>query len=79
MFGVITSPFKTCAIARPALWKEDATLVSLSLSAMIRARRTYKQAHQQLKQEFGLDLFEGRPRPSLHRYAPMSMNAYVFL
>jgi hypothetical protein len=37
------------------------------------------QAHQQLKEELGLDHFEGRSWTGLHRHALMTMIAYAFL
>src|SRR3546814_3896602 len=37
------------------------------------------QAHQQLKEELGLDHFEGRSWVGLHRHALMTMIAYAFL
>lgn len=32
-----------------------------------------------MKEELGLDHFEGRSWPGLHRHAPMTMIAYAFL
>jgi SRSO17 transposase len=37
------------------------------------------RAHQQLKEELGLDHFEGRSWQGLHRHALMTMIAYAFL
>jgi transposase len=42
-------------------------------------RRICEQAHQQLKEELGLDHFEGRSWHGLHRHALMTMIAYAFL
>jgi hypothetical protein len=50
-----------------------------TLAATIKARWVCEQAHQQLKEELGLDHFEGRSWPGLHRHALMTMIAYVFL
>ena len=36
-------------------------------------------SHQQLKEELGLDHFEGRSWSGIHSYALMSMTAYAFL
>ena len=49
------------------------------LAAAIKARWICEQAHQQLKEELGLDHFEGRSWIGLHRHALMSMIAYAFL
>jgi hypothetical protein len=38
-----------------------------------------EQAHQQLKEELGLDHFEGRGWPGLHRHALMALLAFCFL
>jgi hypothetical protein len=48
------------------------------LAATIKARWVYEQAHQQLKEELGLDHFEGRSWTGLHRHALMTMIAYAF-
>jgi SRSO17 transposase len=50
-----------------------------SLAATIKARWICEQAHQQLKEELGLDHFEGRSWHGLHRHALMAMIAYAFL
>ena len=50
-----------------------------TLAATIKARWVCEQAHQQLKEELGLDHFEGRSWPGLHRHALMTMIAYAFL
>src|SRR6195952_1027862 len=55
----------------------DATLKTLA--AAIKARWICEQAHQQLKEELGLDHFEGRSWTGLHRHALMTMIAYAFL
>ena len=49
------------------------------LAATIKARWVCEQAHQQLKEELGLDHFEGRSWTGLHRHALMTMIAYAFL
>jgi SRSO17 transposase len=38
-----------------------------------------EQAHQQLKEELGLDHFEGRSWRGLHRHALLTLIAYLFL
>jgi SRSO17 transposase len=48
------------------------------LAAAIKARWVCEQAHQQLKEELGLDHFEGRSWAGLHRHALMTMIAYAF-
>ena len=50
-----------------------------TLAAIIKARWVCEQAHQQLKEELGLDHFEGRSWQGLHRHALMTMIAYAFL
>jgi SRSO17 transposase len=49
------------------------------LAGAVKARWACEQAHQQLKEELGLDHFEGRSWGGLHRHALMSMIAYAFL
>jgi SRSO17 transposase len=49
------------------------------LAGTIKARWVCEQAHQQLKEELGLDHFEGRSWTGLHRHALMTMIAYAFL
>ena len=66
-------PNSAMEIIRPA----DATIKTLA--ATIKARWVCEQAHQQLKEELGLDHFEGRSWTGLHRHALMTMIAYAFL
>ena len=49
------------------------------LAGAIKARWICEQAHQQLKEELGLDHFEGRSWPALHRHCLMCMIALAFL
>src|SRR5215208_6698627 len=49
------------------------------LAAVIKARWVCEQAHQQLKEELGLDHYEGRSWIGLHRHALMTMIAFAFL
>ena len=49
------------------------------LAVAIKARWVCEQAHQQLKEELGLDHFDGRSWTGLHRHALMTMIAYAFL
>jgi SRSO17 transposase len=49
------------------------------LACLIKARWVCEQAHQQLKEELGLDHFEGRSWRGLHRHALMTLIAYLFL
>jgi SRSO17 transposase len=55
----------------------EATLKALATA--VKARWICEQAHQQLKEELGLDHFEGRSWTGLHRHALMTMIAYAFL
>jgi hypothetical protein len=50
-----------------------------TLAATIKARWVCEQAHQQLKEELGLDHFEGRSWTGLHRHALMTLVAFAFL
>ena len=50
-----------------------------ALAAAVKGRWICEQAHQQLKEELGLDHFEGRSWTGLHRHALMTMIAYAFL
>jgi SRSO17 transposase len=49
------------------------------LAATIKARWSCEQAHQQLKEELGLDHFEGRSWHGLHHHAVLTMVAFAFL
>ena len=49
------------------------------LTATIKARWVCEQAHQQMKEELGLDHFEGRSWRGLHRHVLMTLIAYLFL
>jgi SRSO17 transposase len=49
------------------------------VAGAIKARWICEQAHRQLKEELGLDHFEGRSWTGLHRHALMTMMAYAFL
>src|SRR6516225_2265143 len=53
--------------------------VEMVLATTIKARWVCEQAHQQMKEELGLDHFEGRSWQGLHRHALMTMIAYAFL
>ena len=50
-----------------------------TLAAVIKARWVCEQAHQQMKEELGLDHFEGRGWLGLHHHALFSMLAFTFL
>lgn len=49
------------------------------LATAIKARWSCEQAHQQLKEELGLDHFEGRTWRGLHRHALMTLICFAFL
>jgi SRSO17 transposase len=55
----------------------DTTLKQLA--SLIKARWVCEQAHQQLKEELGLNHFEGRSWRGLHRHVLMALIAYLFL
>ena len=50
-----------------------------TLAAVIKARRSCEQAHQQMKEELGLDHFEGRGWLGLHHHALFSMLVFTSL
>jgi len=50
-----------------------------TLARAIKARWVCEQAHQQLKEELGLDHFEGRSWRGLHHHALLTMIAFAFL
>jgi SRSO17 transposase len=50
-----------------------------ALAALIKARWVCEQAHQQLKDELGLDHFEGRSWRGLHHHALLCLLAFAFL
>jgi SRSO17 transposase len=56
---------------------EDASLESLA--SLIKGRWVCEQMHQQMKEELGLDHFEGRGWRGLHHHALMTMIAFAFL
>jgi len=49
------------------------------LAATLKRRGVCAQMHQQIKEELGLDHFEGRSWRGLHHHALMSMLAFAFL
>ncbi len=51
----------------------------LTLARAIKARWVCEQAHQQMKEELGLDHYEGRSWRGLHHHALLSMIAFTFL
>jgi SRSO17 transposase len=50
-----------------------------TLAATIKARWSCEQGHQQMKEELGLDHFEGRSWHGLHHHAVLTMIAFAFL
>jgi len=55
------------------------TASRLTLVRAIKARWACEQAHQQLKDELGLDHFEGRSWLGLHHHALLTMMAFTYL
>jgi SRSO17 transposase len=49
------------------------------VAAAIKARWSCEQVHQQLKEELGLDHFEGRSWRGLHHHALLTMISFAFL
>ena len=56
-----------------------ATATLPQLARAIKARWVCEQAHQQLKEELGLDHFEGRSWTGLHHHALLTQLAFTFL
>ena len=56
-----------------------ARIARRALVGTIKARWVCEQAHQQLKEELGLDHFEGRSWTGLHRHALMTCLAFAYL
>jgi SRSO17 transposase len=50
-----------------------------ALAAAVKARWVCEQAHQQLKEELGLDHFEGRTWTGLHHHALLSLISFAFV
>jgi SRSO17 transposase len=50
-----------------------------TLAALVKSRWVCEQAHQQMKEELGLDHFEGRKWHGLHHHALMTMISFAFL
>ena len=50
-----------------------------TLASLIKGRWVCEQMHQQMKEELGLDPFEGRSWLGLHHHALMTMIAFAFL
>ena len=50
-----------------------------TLARAIKARWVCEQAHQQLKEELGLDHFEGRTWLGLHHHALLTLISFAFL
>jgi SRSO17 transposase len=61
------------------LTNHPATASVRTLACAIKARWVCEQAHQQMKEELGLDHYEGRSWHGLHHHALLSMIAFVFL
>lgn len=61
------------------LTNHPARTTRLALLRAIKARWSCEQVHQQLKEEFGLDHFEGRSWLGLHHHALLTMIAFAFL
>src|SRR5437868_4282856 len=49
------------------------------LASLIKARWSCEQAHQQMKEELGLDHFEGRSWHGLHHHAVLTIISFAFL
>jgi hypothetical protein len=56
-----------------------ATASLRTLAQVIKARWACEQSHQQMKEELGLDHFEGRSWTGLHHHVLLTMISYAFL
>lgn len=61
------------------LTNHPVTVSLLTLARAIKARWVCEQTHQQMKEELGLDHYEGRSWRGLHHHALLSMIAFAFL
>jgi SRSO17 transposase len=61
------------------LTNHPATASLLTVARAIKARWVCEQGHQQMKEELGLDHYEGRSWRGLHHHALLSMIAFAFL
>ncbi len=61
------------------LSNRPATTSLKTLAASVKARWACEQGHQQMKEELGLDHFEGRSWHGLHHHAVLTMIAFAFL
>jgi SRSO17 transposase len=61
------------------LTNHPASTSLLTLARAIKARWVCEQGHQQMKEELGLDHYEGRSWRGLHHHALLSMIAFAFL
>jgi SRSO17 transposase len=66
-------------VARFCSRKVEGRASVYTLAATIKARWICEQAYRYLKDELGLDHFEGRSWQGLHRHALMTMIAHAFL
>ncbi len=58
---------------------QGASTPLIAIVRAIKARWSCEQAHQQLKEELGLDHFEGRSWRGLHQHALLTLVAFAFL
>lgn len=61
------------------LTNHPASTSKLEIVRDLKARWACEQAHQQLKEELGLDHFEGRTWRGLHHHALLCLLAFLFL
>jgi SRSO17 transposase len=57
----------------------DARASAKRIVSAVKARWSCEQMHQQMKEELGLDHFEGRSWLGLHHHAVLTMIAFAFL
>jgi len=75
----LVGEWRTTGVRKYYLTNHPAGTALRTLAEAIKARWVCEQAHQQLKEELGLDHFEGRSWLGLHHHALFTMLAFTFL
>ena len=75
----LVGEWRSCGERQYSLSNLPPSISRRALVGTIKARWVCEQAHQQLKEELGLDPYEGRSWTGLHRYALMTCMACAYL